>query len=78
MKGGEYYNKKRVEAGLPKVKFIVAGLVLNTRKNDKLSSTHVREIISSKCSEEHLNLTNSRWEFIKNFYSIEDDLSEIW
>jgi len=78
MKGGEYYNKKRVEAGLPEVKFIIAGLVLNTRKNDKLSSTHVREIISSKCTEEQMNLTNQKWEMIKTYFSMDDDLSEIW
>ena len=78
IKGGKYFNEKRVEAGLPEVYFVMAELVENTDKNDKLSSTHIREIISSKFSLEELDVVKQKWSVVGKILGLEQELLEKW
>jgi len=71
-------NQKRADLGLPELNILVAALVENEGKHEKLSSTHLREIKSSKCSEETRAFLKEEWEFVANTLSISSDQSEIW
>lgn len=77
VKGGEYYNKKRVEAGLPEVKLVIADLV-DSGEDGKLSSTLIRNSIASKCSEELKIKIEEIWEKICGYFQVNSILREIW
>jgi phosphopantetheine adenylyltransferase len=64
LKGGEMVNNKRKELNLVELRIILAYLVENKEKNEKLSSTHLREIKNSKCTEETFNEMLKGWKIL--------------
>ena len=64
--------------GLPDLKILVASLVENEGKHEKLSSTHSREIKASKCSEDTREYLKQEWGFLAGALKISDDQKDIW
>lgn len=70
-------NNKRKELNLVELRIILANLVENKEKNEKLSSTHLREIKNSKCSEETFNEMLKGWKILTEQLEINLEM-DIW
>ena len=78
IKGGEIVNSKRKAENLPELRLIVATLVQNEGKNEKLSSTHLREMKASKCSEETYNYLKKVWSLVGITMNWSSEHLDIW
>ena len=63
---------------MPELKILIAALVENEGKHEKLSSTHLREIKTSKCTEETLEFLKAEWNFLANALTLSQEQGEIW
>lgn len=78
IKGGELVNEKRAEADLPPLRMIIAGLVENESEHDKLSSTHLREIKTSKCTQENFEILQSAWNDVCSKINVSEEVRDKW
>lgn len=73
LKGGHMVNNKRKENNLPEVPLILANLLPSSSKDDKISSTFIRNNILSEINTEKLELLYSLWHKLL-FHSLSLDL----